>query len=293
MAFFPTISDMERYHAFRRGDFELDLNCPLNHRLVGCWYPGYSIGTYSGGDGDYQVHNLAARGVNHATDAAYQAGQTVKVATDNVKLPGWSMDVQDTGYGYLVVDDSGSSSRLDFTGDFTFAAWAKATATLSTWDGFFSKTDSAWTTGWGFYWSTSELMIAWAGDYNSNNRTYAVSVAEIQEWHFYVGTVRGSNLHFYVDGNDGGSVAKGTTSISDPVRIGVMGDPASYKGNWDVAECKIWDRALTAEEVKYLYNRPWAHVMPTSYVYNIAGVVLTPPDSATDTGCALMMGCGT
>ena len=81
-------------------------------------------------------------------------------------------------------------------------------------------------------------------------------------WHHVVATSDGANWHMYLDGNlsDGGTgLNSGSTAyLNDTgyLYIGQRGNNDSTFVNGSIDEVRIYDRALTADEVKLVYSNP-------------------------------------
>lgn len=84
------------------------------------------------------------------------------------------------------------------------------------------------------------------------------------QWYHLVGTYDGSNVRIYINGKDVGSPTAATGNIdTDAADIRIGDDLATSHVNWKglIDEVRIYNRALSAEEIRYHYNRggPVAH----------------------------------
>jgi hypothetical protein len=122
-----------------------------------------------------------------------------------------------------------------------------------------------------YRWRMYGIMLgvpAWSGEvgkvevafYNSNAILYRASSTSTfndNQWHHAVGTFDGSNLRIYVDGNLQGSLVT-TTQVYYPATgaaaIGRDGDNNTGYFSGLIDEVRIYNRALTADEVTDLYN---------------------------------------
>jgi len=81
-------------------------------------------------------------------------------------------------------------------------------------------------------------------------------------WTHVVAVSDGSNVYYYVNGVPDGTVAYGAWSTT-PSQVKIGQDPASSSQNFPglIDEVRIYNRALSAEEIRYHYNRggPVAH----------------------------------
>jgi hypothetical protein len=109
------------------------------------------------------------------------------------------------------------------------------------------------------------LLYKWASNrfrfYLSNNgstQQYQANLTAISEgWNHIVGTFDGTNLITYLNGSTDGSSAA-TFSLLDTndkkTEIGRYGETISYSYPNAIAQPRIYNRALTAEEVQRNYN---------------------------------------
>ena len=82
-------------------------------------------------------------------------------------------------------------------------------------------------------------------------------------WHHYVGVYNGANAFLFVDGVKQTSQPAQTGTVltsTNPVNIGSHSDTNAWDGLID--EVRIYNRALSAEEVAWLYNDPFAEFRP-------------------------------
>ncbi len=166
--------------------------------------------------------------------------------------------LQFSGTGYVNVP---SSPSLNITGDeITISAWYRPSTNdpalnenhqiVSKWLG----SDSAYTLGY----CESSNYIWLAINSNNNVRAYSsVPVDNVNQWYHIVGVYNGSEQVVYVNKVAGTSVANtGNIHLStQPLRI--SGYPSDYKPlNGTVDDIRIYNRALSADEVSQLYTIP-------------------------------------
>jgi hypothetical protein len=120
---------------------------------------------------------------------------------------------------------------------------------------------------WNFPANKREYLIYWNGTTNKiecyfGNAAAAqsanVSVTPTGQWVHFVGTTDGSTITPYLNGVAGTTAAQ-TTSLGDSdinVKIGTddTNTGAQYRMNTPIAQPRIYNRALTAEEVERNYN---------------------------------------
>lgn len=163
-----------------------------------------------------------------------------------------------SGTGYVNVP---SSSSLNITGDeITISAWFKPSTNdaginsnsqmVAKWLG----TNNAYTLGY----CDSSNYIWLAINANNNVRAFSsVPVDNVNQWYHIVGVYNGSEQIVYVN-NAAGTSAANTGNIhlsTQPVRI--SGYPNGFsKLQGTVDDIRIYNRALSSEEVAQLYATP-------------------------------------
>ncbi len=136
--------------------------------------------------------------------------------------------------------------------NFTMSIWVNTTDTLAYYVSFrdpiyitFGSVYSSNSVGMGIYDGTNQYFI---------NNTAMQSIDD-GKWHHVVLTHNGTNLVGYIDGNIIATVSTGTTTHhsggTNHNRIGMRGDGVSttYDFNGKVAQFRIYNKALTAQEV--------------------------------------------
>src|SRR3990172_8478165 len=165
---------------------------------------------------------------------------------------------------YVNVGDP-ASGVLDFgTGDFSVSFWAKTSqvANSSQWPETLSKSDfgSPNRYGFEFFWGNPTWGAGKAVFKIQSGGTQVGAINDFyatndNSWHHYVG-LRGPNgLFFYVDGVLVGvdSTPLGSISNSSPFRIGAAGDDGWSEFGGLVDDVRIYNRALTGNDVNELY----------------------------------------
>jgi len=172
---------------------------------------------------------------------------TINGATTGV--PG-ANQTYDTGEAYSFDGTTGVSTPLaDPDVPFSVAAWAK-------WDSGGGNSENAVSTrtadnGFGLRKNNGNFnpFIRDGGTYTS------ISGPSISGgvWYHVAITVGGGTLEAYVDGSSVGSKTYGSYVTGGDVRVGTTGLGNNMIG--DIDDVRIYDRALTSEEVSNLYNR--------------------------------------
>ncbi len=93
---------------------------------------------------------------------------------------------------------------------------------------------------------------------------------EDSKWHYLVGTVDGSRTSIYVDGVlvDSDSFAPASSSSSQPLAIGRDHGPGNSYFNGVIDEVRIYNRALSASEVRYLHGLGDNTTVSVRWVYD-------------------------
>ncbi len=154
------------------------------------------------------------------------------------------------------VDDAITSSYIPNIGSnrLTISAWispnGSGTYEISNqgqWDG------GPWT-GWRFQLSSNALNLK-LGDGTST--TYAYSAGNIQSgvWQLVTATWDGSYIRIYQNGTEVGNISKSLTysGNTDTYNIGKYAGSA-YFFNGYIDDERVYNRALTADEIKAIYN---------------------------------------
>jgi len=87
----------------------------------------------------------------------------------------------------------------------------------------------------------------WGGDASG------VIIANDNEWHFVCGVVNSGTNLIYVDGIFDSSTVSSPNTVVGTLKIGNGSDGSFFKGV--IEEAAIWNRALSANEVKELFNK--------------------------------------
>lgn len=126
--------------------------------------------------------------------------------------------------------------------------WFKGDVTPTNYDGIMG---AGWSGGWGFYFLGSNLHY-FIENYAANTAFSAVS--NPREWNHIVGTWDGTNINIYINGVSGtADTYTGSMTATPNFTIGRLGtDQFNFRGSID--ETRVYNRALTAAEVKLLYN---------------------------------------
>ena len=176
---------------------------------------------------------------------------------------------------------NGSSSSIDtnypwaFTSIYSISFWAK-TSTINTrqiMTGVLASSGANASGRFGFGFTSSntfEFYIANGSSFYQNTSVSSISYQDNQ-WHNYIVVVNGTSIKLYVDGNTTPianltSTVLGTTS-SDSLFIGKFGAYPGVYFNGSIDQVRIFDKAITANEVTTLYNEVYCQptIVPTDH----------------------------
>ncbi len=162
----------------------------------------------------------------------------------------------------------GSTNYLKTTNNFvsnptqlTISAWIKKESGGATFECALHKSTS-YTIGASTYWlgiDSSDLLTATIGANTGVTGTWAAgqttTTAIYGQWYHLVATWNGTLVKVYIDGEYNKQYALTTyTSVNAPTRIGASSDGANYEFKGDIDDVRIYNRALSADEVKSLYD---------------------------------------
>lgn len=188
-----------------------------------------------------EASGTVARDEMGANDGTY-------VNTPTLGVAGLLAGDSDTAVGLAAASHQYASlpASFAFAGDYMLAAWV-------------STTDTAIRIILGRNVSGRYVYLGYeSGSWHFQSVTPSalLAAADPTGTHFVVGLRSGSNVRIYVDGVLGGSVGVGAPEgTSDAtMAIGRLAGETAYDWNGTIDEPAIWDRALTADEIAWLYR---------------------------------------
>lgn len=162
---------------------------------------------------------------------------------------GYGLDFNSTAEQYV---DYGNDTSLNFgSGDFSVELWVKTTQVGH---GVLSKYDFINDIGYIF---SIESYGGYFGVFDGVVYPDATSTTNVSDgtWHHIVGIRNGDNVTIYVDGDWEDTESQGTmgsTDVTDDLLMGYYNGWGDYF-NGTIDNVRIWDRALTEEEIESLY----------------------------------------
>jgi hypothetical protein len=179
--------------------------------------------------------------------------------TDGVKGKSLNFNLDDSQY--VEIDDADEIDSIK-----AFSAWVKPIARVT--DAISYHTIASKHTGWNFglylnYNTNPNKIHIIFQDSAGSHQTKDYEIPDYNEWYHAVGIFRDDGrVELFINGESQGTSSgilidaegSGTNMKSSPIRIG--GTPANRYSTCIVDEVRVYNRALTEEEVKALYNAP-------------------------------------
>lgn len=183
---------------------------------------------------------------------------------------GWAAGYRGSALIFDGVDDyvnCDNAASLNFgSGDFTIEAWIKTTQSVPQ-AVVFSKYDNTEENGYYYLYIGSEKPRFEINDssFSASTESLGISVINDNLWHHIVGVRDGNFLKIFIDGNlentvDASSV--GDINNYDNLVIGQMDSNSYFEGSVD--EVRLYNRALTADEINRHYLKNWLRLSDTT-----------------------------
>jgi eukaryotic-like serine/threonine-protein kinase len=153
--------------------------------------------------------------------------------------------------------DCGSKPAFDITGSITIAAWIRASTSSGPYAPIVAKGNTAWRLHWHLDSNSLELNVAnirWAPSLVAQ----AESPIDDGRWHHVAATYDSRQINLYVDGTL--RTSRATRPLDEmgtndsPVHIGGTTDDMKRKWHGEIDDVRIYNYALTADEVEKLYR---------------------------------------
>jgi 6-phosphogluconolactonase (cycloisomerase 2 family) len=215
------------------GDYNVDGNIDVlaagRTGLVGYWKLDENTGTSAADSSGNGYTGTLTNGAGWG-DGYYGKGMTNDGSDDYLNVPTFSQP----------------------TSAMTIVLWIKTVGTLDSYDSLAGNSNSSWNAGWGLFYDGISMKF-WIQDYAAN--VAASSWVSGAGWRHVAGTWDGSTIRVYLEGVEGTSDSySGALTDSSALRIGDTVESANrnYPGVYD--EVRIYNRALSAGEIKALYQ---------------------------------------
>lgn len=243
------------------------------------WNVNYGTGTFAPGAGANTIHNInttsySIGGLQPNTTYQYYVQDTCAPINSSSSWAGpytftTAVDYSNYGSGYGINFQGTSANEHVNLGDSLSAALAVTNFTIETWIKFNNPTSDPAFIGNKNWDNGQNTGILWCWNGNNNLRfnfkpvggarkDYDINVPDPSKWnHIAMVVDRAGNLTAYLNGVPAGtpiSIIADTGKSLDgtlPIRIGQDGTGTysqKFKGAMD--ELKIWDKALSAEEIR-------------------------------------------
>lgn len=172
--------------------------------------------------------------------------QDVKSTADGLRLTGMTSILGDGSGDYVEVP---WHSDFDLTTNLTIEAIANVTSD-STFP-FVSKRQGYLPAHWQFQTNTGRKLQLWFYTNSWNGVSTPDSVFELNRLTHFAVTYSSGNVGFYVDGHPvgNGTVASPLPTGQVAVRLGAILESNQYYFNGHLAEVRIWNKALSVEQV--------------------------------------------
>jgi len=215
----------------------------LSRGLAGLW-------TFDGPDVTDKVYDRSGQGNN---------GYFTGGATSSAKAQGHLGQALSFSCASNQYVDMGITSPLNLGSTGTVSAWVKSTDLVSFFPFLVGNFDWAGDrNGYGFATDgpsgTYTLVLADGAGYAPLGSNTPVVDGK---WHLITGTWDGTNMRYYTDGIlDGGPLAQTITPVSNlyPFRVGQSATDSTHCFTGSLDDIRVYNRALTAAEVKQLYK---------------------------------------
>ena len=169
------------------------------------------------------------------------------------------------------------SSDISMTNT-SFSCWVNFTATSGT----IMDNGGAASSGRGLILETGSGYIVWQQANGTSGQSTAITTASNSyndgNWHHVVGTIDGNRvMKLYIDGNVETSTPTANSSASSPLYTLEIGRRAFYNSqyfNGSIDQVRIYDKALSSDEVSILYNETTSTASDTNVLGEGSGLAL-------------------
>jgi hypothetical protein len=225
------LSATEIQNLYKGGERTLNAgqNNELTNGLVGLWsFNGYDISGNVAYDRSGSGNNGTITG---ATVTQGKVGQALKSVSSSQ---------------YVTVPAFGTTLDTDYL---TVSSWVKIDSNVA-WAGFMQRDDGASDRAWGFGTGPSGANL-YAFVKADSISSCSGGLVNTGGWHFITLTYNGNQIKLYVDGNLTSGNCPNTGVLNKPNQVIQVG---GLDLNESFDEVRVYNRALSADEVKQLYN---------------------------------------
>ncbi len=177
-----------------------------------------------------------------------------------------NMNVSDTrSLSFDGTDDSvdlNQSSTLKPTTALTVSAWVRRTGTLTNFKGIVTSPETATDVGGYLLTGMNTNVIRASIDTNGSGgwaSADSTTVLALNTWYLVTETWDGTNVRIYINGSLEATTAAASIGYGTTTKNAEIGRYRTY-GNWpgNIDDVRIYNRALSAAEIKALYREPHA-----------------------------------
>jgi hypothetical protein len=148
--------------------------------------------------------------------------------------------------------DCGNDASLNITGKITVALWTKSEDLPVRFDALLLKSNARWTEGFGLFYNGSNQVRFFVSHWSVNMASAPINPTQ---WNHIAGVYEGSAVKIYVNGVEGTSISYTGAIISTTANLEIgRGASDAYNLNGLIDEARIYNRALSAEEIRVLAN---------------------------------------
>ena len=215
-------------------------NTRLTNGLVGMW-------SFNGQDTDWRTNTVSDVSGNGNT------GMMINMATRTTPVAGKVGQAFSLTGTLDTVQVPTPSGVLGITDGLTIAAWVFLPSDLSSSDypGILAKTDTLTLWDYDYYIAPSGIPTFYS---DSPGITLpAISAVGTNQWHHIVVTHSGSTFTFYLDGGFDRQTTQAGTFANNSLPIWIGNDTSGAETGGKLDEVRVYNRALSAAEIKQLY----------------------------------------
>ncbi len=224
----------------------------LFNGLVGYWSMNES--SWNGTSGE--VKDSSVNG-NNGVSSCTGGGCTVPSTTTAKYTNGGSFDgTQD----YATMGDINAFDGLTKVTVSVWAKWSGSVGGLSAEKSLARKQGATGVFALGGGWAAGKAKF-WVNDGTWKSSNDSTTRIDDGSWHHIVGIYDASTIRIYIDGVQENSNSIGTTTLSstnDPFSIGSYNNGTNFVEFWNgiIDDTRIYNRALSADEITQLYQNP-------------------------------------